>query len=260
MSLPRSADYDTVASRYDRRYEGQEHEGIESALRSFLAGGQGLDVLEAGCGTGHWLPLLTTRAGRLAGIDPSAGMLERARQVEHGAWLVRARAEELPFATGSFDRVLCVNAFHHFAAKATFVREARRVLRSEGGMMILGLDPHTEFRSWWVYDYFDGALERDLARYPASREIRTAMAEAGFARCATREAQPIMKRVPAGTALERGLLDRSATSQLMILSEEEYQDGLERIRGASAAATAAGGDLVLATDLRLYATTGWVEP
>ena len=59
--------------------------------------------------------------------------------------------------------------------------------------------------------------------------------------------------------MERGLLDRSFTSQLMNLSEEEYQDGVNRIRLQMDTVSATGADLVLATDLRFYATIGWVD-
>jgi hypothetical protein len=46
----------------------------------------------------------------------------------------------------------------------------------------------------------------------------------------------------------------------MILSQQEYQAGLDRIRTARDAAVAGGGDLVLNMDVRLYATLGSVIP
>ncbi len=253
----RVADYDAFAAQYDRRYEEQSYHGVELALLECLGGEEALDVLEVGCGTGHWLGVLATRAARIAGLDPSAGMLARARHSVRGATLVRGRAEGLPWATGSLDRVFCVNAFHHFHAKATFLAEARRVLRSQGGLMIIGLDPHTGRDSWWVYDYFHGILALDKERYPSGADIRTAMIRAGFRAPETREAQHIVRRMSAGAALDRNLVDRSVTSQLMILSEQEYQDGLDRIQSTKDAATTRGEDLVLTTDVRLYATVGW---
>jgi SAM-dependent methyltransferase len=260
--MSRAADYDTVSRRYDSRYEDQDWDwgGVQQSLLQFLGGKEPVEALEVGCGTGHWLGVVLARQpARLAGIDPSAGMLKRARQVATGAWLVQARAEDLPWATGSFDRVFCINAFHHFSEKAESLVEARRVLRSKGGLMLIGLDPHTGQDRWWIYDYFHTVLTLDKERFPPSGEILATMARAGFVRCETKEVQHFTRPIPARAAMERGLLDRSFTSQLMILSEQEYQDGVNRIRLQMDAVSATGADLVLATDLRFYATIGWAD-
>jgi predicted TPR repeat methyltransferase len=51
------------------------------------------ETLEVGCGTGHCLGVATPYAARLAGLDPSTPMLERARNSAHGAHLIHACAE-----------------------------------------------------------------------------------------------------------------------------------------------------------------------
>ena len=257
--MARRAGYDEVAPRYDRRYQEESYPGTRLALHDFLRSSRQLDVLEVGCGTGHWLGELEGRTGRIVGLDPSSGMLERATQAARRALLVQGRAEALPLKSRSFDRVFCVNAFHHFEGRASFLHEARRVLRPGGGLMTVGLDPHAEHQDWWLYDYFRGVLESDKRRYPSVDEIQAATAEATFVRCESRQVEHIVRRVSAGEAWKRGLLDRSATSQLMILSEGEYREGLESVRAAMVAAGREGGDLVLAANLRLFATTAWVE-
>ena len=60
---------------------------------------------------------------------------------------------------------------------------------------------------------------------------------------------------PASEALAGGVVDQSFTSQLTVLSGDEYRRGLEKLRQAI---DAAGGELPLVADFRLYATTGWV--
>ena len=253
------ADYDSVAGAYDRRYERNDYAGVERAVLAFAAGLPATaGVLEVGCGTGHWLAALAGGAALVAGVDPSRGMLERARRAAPDALLVRARAEALPWRSASVDRVVCVNAFHHFADKAAFVAEARRVLRPGGGLLIVGLDPHTGRDQWWVYDYFPRALELDRGRYPPAPAIRALLARVGFVRCHTAEAQHMPASVSAAAAAERGLLDRSATSQLMVLGDDEYDAGLRRIRAAGEAAASRGEALQLTADLRVYATQGWV--
>ena len=65
-------------------------------------------------------------------------------------------------------------------------------------------------------------------------------------------------RFAARAALEEGRLDKSATSQLSVLTDEEYPQGIDRVREAVEAAEVRGESLCLSADLRLYATFGAV--
>jgi ubiquinone/menaquinone biosynthesis C-methylase UbiE len=246
-------DYDAIAGVYDRRYEQNDFSGIERTVQSFAGTAPGAVVVEVGCGTGRWLRLLRAAGIRITGMDASLGMLVRAK-----APVAQAVAEYLPYASRSIDRVFCVNAFHHFTDKRAFLGEARRVLRPGGQLMIVGLDPHSDIAQWYVYDYFPSALANDRRRYAATGQIREWMHQAGFTGCATREAQHSPARIEAGTALREGRLDRTAASQLALLTDAEYQHGIERIRKDSALAATRGTTLELTADLRLYATYGSV--
>jgi ubiquinone/menaquinone biosynthesis C-methylase UbiE len=208
-------------------------------------------VLEAGCGTGHWLGFLGGASITAVGVDPSAGMLEVARMQGRGERLIRARAEALPCRTGTFNRVFCVNALHHFTDPTAFFREARRVLGRGGGLMTVGLDPHTGNDRWWIYDYFPTALIEDRRRYLPAATIREFMEAAGFSSCDTREIQHLSAQMSVSDAACLGCLDPTSTSQLMVISRAEYEAGMKRIRGGE------GDAAVLRSDLSLYATTGW---
>src|SRR5215831_6832306 len=162
--MMRVTDYDSISSQYDRRYQGQEYPGTEQALFTFIGDSRNVKVLEVGCGTGHWLRVLQDRAGFLTGLDLSANMLQRAQRETSDVPLVRGRAEALPYRSHCVERLFCLNAFHHFAEKAKFLTEARRVLRPYGGLMIVGLDPHAGIDRWWVYDYFPETVELDRQR------------------------------------------------------------------------------------------------
>ncbi len=84
------------------------------------------------------------------------------------------------------------------------------------------------------------------------------MIEAGFEDCVTWEVEHWILRIPAREALEQGRLDKAVTSQLSVLTDAEYQRGMERIRTDMERAEAEGQTLFLTTDLRLYGTTGSV--
>jgi SAM-dependent methyltransferase len=253
--MTQRVDYDRIAGVYEGRYERNDYAGIERAVVAFVSSSSrtALRILEIGCGTGRWMRVLRDGGTPVIGIDPSAGMLQQARARLPDGRLIRAQAEALPFATGSLDRLLCVNALHHFTDRQAFFREARRVLRDDGALLTVGLDPHTGVDRWWIYDYFPTALDEDRRRYLPAGTIRELMVAAGFSRCETNEVQHRPVQMTISEAVRRGFLERTSTSQLMVISDAEYAAGLRRIHGADAAAL--GG--VLRADLRVYGTTGW---
>ena len=247
-------DYDRIAAEYNSRYERNDYSGFERALTQFVSNmddARRSSILEAGCGTGHWIRFFRRSEIHVVGLDPSEGMLNVARTRLADARLVRGRAESLPFCAASVERLFCVNALHHFDDPATFFREARRVLVKGGGLLTIGLDPHTGRDRWWIYDYFPAARIEDQRRYLAAARIRDLMQNAGFSACETRDVQHRAAQMTVAEAERRGFLDRTSTSQLMVISDDEYAAGRERIR-------AAGRDALLHSDLYVSGTTGWV--
>jgi ubiquinone/menaquinone biosynthesis C-methylase UbiE len=155
----------------------------------------------------------------------------------------------LPWCDARFDRVFCVNALHHFEARFAFMSECRRVLRPGGGLLTIGLDPHCGDDRWWVYDFFPAALEADRLRYLSTPMIRAALTAAGFREPATEIAQRIPAELSFEAARAQGFVDRRSTSQLMVISDDEYELGSRRLYAEQP---------VLRADLRLWATTAWV--
>jgi len=242
--------YDLVAPEYDRRYERNRYDGVRACLRRFLDDLRGAAVAEVGCGTGHWLAHLSGGTFRpLAGLDLSERMLEQAHIAAPQALLVRGTAGHLPWADDSFDRVFCVNALHHFPDQQGFILECRRVLRSGGGLLTIGLDPHNGADRWWVYDFFPAALHADRRRYPSTAVIRDWLGAAGFREPVTQVAQHLPAEIPFEVAQSEGRMDRRSTSQLMVISDEDYDAGMRQLMTAKP---------VLRADLRLYATTAWM--
>jgi ubiquinone/menaquinone biosynthesis C-methylase UbiE len=253
--IKRRADYDQIASTYDRRYERNSYAGVERALRRFVGSQTGRQILEVGCGTGHWLEFLQARSAHLTGLDFSAGMLAQAKMRLPGIPFVQGTAERLPCGAETFDRVFCINALHHFPDKAAFLAETHRILRANGMILIIGLDPQRGVDQWFVYDYFPESFEIDRGRYPAAGALRTWMRQAGFQDCTTQEVEHWTYRLPAHEILRQGRLDKTATSQLSVLTEAEYQRGMAQIRADIERAETKGETLFLTADLRLYGTS-----
>ena len=98
------------------------------------------------------------------------------------------------------------------------------------------------------------ALAADRKRYPPSNAVRELMRAAGFERCETGEVQQLARELTASEAARRGFLERRSTSQLMVITDEEYEAGLRRILSADSGASS---ERILQADLRLYGTFGW---
>jgi len=257
-SRGRVADYDRIAAGYDRRYEVLDYAGVRDALVGFV--GESRAILEVGCGTGHWLADLKGSASlsgerHVTGIEPSSEMIARARVAAPEARLVRARAEALPWGDATFDRVYCVNALHHFADRAQFFAEARRILKPGGALLSIGKDPHTDRDTWWVYDFFPETLEIDRQRFARVRTLRGELTLAGFSWAESFEADRIEGLRSATDALASGIVHRAFTSQLAVLTGAEFDAGVARVRAAN---DAAGGELQLVTDFYLFGTIGRV--
>jgi SAM-dependent methyltransferase len=243
--------YDVVAPVYDRRYERHPYHGVRAFLRRFVSSAPGGAVAEVGCGTGHWLAdLIASGCTALTGLDRSRRMLEQARAAAPNARLVQGTADRLGWVDACIDRIFCVNALHHFPDQQAFISECRRVLRADGGLLTIGLDPHVGDDEWWVYDYFPAALDLDRRRYASTVMIRDCLGAAGFRRPATEVAEHIAASIPFEAARKQGLIDRYATSQLMLISDDDYAAGVKRLLIEQP---------VLRSNVRLYATTAWMQ-
>ncbi len=219
--LGKRVEYDSIAANYDRRYEGRAYHEVDRGLRDWIRAAPGPRLLEIGCGTGHWLRALGE--GRTAfGLDRSAGMLAQASAGAPAAFLVQGEATNLPFRDESVDAVLCVNAFQHFPDKPAFLAEAVRVLVPGGLFCTIGLDPHREQTRWVLYEYFDGTLEADLARYPPCQQIVEWLEHAGFASCSAAVIQSSHARHPVEDILASHMLEKGGTSELALLSDQPY--------------------------------------
>ncbi len=222
--------YDQVASEFDRRYEGTDGRPIVRALREVLHGHGARRVLEVGCGTGQWLPRLVGEGRWLAGLDPSLGMLRRAKARAPGAALVQGWGEALPFAAGRWDAVYLVHVMHHLRDWHAFLVQARRVLIPGGVLALVGQDWWAEGTTWYVYDVFPGVREVDAARFPHWEEVGDAMEGLGFKQVQMQVVQVVDVCWRGEEVFQDPYLAKQATSQLAMLSEEAYRAGLARMR------------------------------
>jgi SAM-dependent methyltransferase len=102
-----------------------------------LAGGE--TVADIGCGNGSYLAELVRQrqAGRILGLDLSAGMLTAARGVAPAAGLVLGDACRLPLADGVADLTLAPHMLYHVPDRRAAAAEFRRITKPGGRVVVV---------------------------------------------------------------------------------------------------------------------------
>jgi len=253
----RSINYDEIAVTYDKRYEvAYGSDGIAAALTHLARNIEAESILEVGCGTGHWLNILQTVSQRVHGMDLSLGMLQKARQRDGAYYLIQGDIQRLPFSDNTFDMVFCVNAHHHFHDPSGFVNNTNRLLKQDGTLAVIGMNPHAGRDRWFFYDYFPGTYETDLGRYPSVDAIEDWMIETGFEDITFRVGERIVD-----TRMGRNVLPlpKNFTSQLTLLSPEAYAEGIGRIEAALKEAEEEGEIVEFPVDISLHMISGRIK-
>lgn len=256
----KKVDYDEIAVTYNERYEaGGSFEGIASILKSIIQNSSAERILEVGCGTGHWLGELQRLERELFGLDLSPGMLGQATQGLKSTPLVCGNASCLPFIDACFDMIFCVNAIHHFDQKQKFISQAKRAIQSGGMLVIIGWDPHAGNDRNYIYHYFDGVHKNVLNRHTSFKTIEKWMIETGFERIQHRLADRIIKPLYGDEVLKSPFLKKHNSSQLILLSDEAYIAGLNRIKDDLHKAKRSKKILKFEVDISMWLITGLVD-
>ena len=249
--------YNEISNVYDTRYSGSPLEGVGKYLRDLLSDKKPFYVLEAGCGTGHWLyELAKAENVKPFGLDFSTGMLNQAKKLSPGLNLVNADANQLPLIKESFDLIIVVNAIHHFIKPFDFIHETRKILKPEGIICIIGFDPRESKNDWYLYRYFESTYDKDLQRYPTFDKLMNEMQAAGFFDIKTDLVHQINIHKKGKEILSDHFLDKRGASQLALLSDEEYQIGIDKINSDINHAVKENKELVFETKINFRAITG----
>ncbi|UMP00470.1 class I SAM-dependent methyltransferase [Amycolatopsis sp. EV170708-02-1] len=142
---------------YQKAYEVENRaQDVDDEIWRVLAGSRdwsGADVLDIGCGDGFHLPRFAATARSVVGVEPHEPLVRDARnrvgrlanvEVRQG------RAQRLPLPDAAFDVVHARTAYFFGPGCEPGLREAERVLRPGGLMMIVDLDVTSEPYGRWM--------------------------------------------------------------------------------------------------------------
>lgn len=122
--------FDLLAPLYDRLIGPPDPTRLRTLLDLPTPG----RVLDAGGGTGRVTTQLRALAGDVVLLDQSLPMLRQAQT--KGLTPLRGDVTRLPFSDDSFDRVVVVDALHHFVDARAAVGDLLRVLKPGGRLVI----------------------------------------------------------------------------------------------------------------------------
>ena len=143
-------------------------------------------VLDIGCGGGQTIRSIAAlaTAGRVEGVDYSPASVAVARQhnaelFESGrAAVQQASVSHLPFPDRSFDLVTAVETHYYWPDLPRDLREALRVLKTGGRIVIIAEAYKGRPRDWLYRPIMRGLLD---SNYLTLEEHRALLTEAGFA-------------------------------------------------------------------------------
>lgn len=169
---PDEAYFDRMAAhaRTHWWYEARRHL-VTELLTGRLASGS--RVIDVGCGTGDNLATLAAvAAGPVSGVEISRHALGRVPPGPAGTRVAEARAEDLPYASGSADLVTSMDVVEHLDDDLVALVEYRRVLRP-GGLLVLTVPAYR-----WLWSAHDerAAHRRRYTR----RRLEAVVRDAGF--------------------------------------------------------------------------------
>jgi ArsR family transcriptional regulator len=142
-------------------------------------------VGDLGCGTGQVSAALSPFVRQVVAVDGSAEMLQAARRRLRDADNVAIRhgdLETLPIADAELDGALLVLVLHHVPQPPAVLREAARVLKPRGRLVVVDMLPHDreEYRQQMGHIWLGFPEER----------MRADLAAAGFDRARVRALPP----------------------------------------------------------------------
>ena len=182
------------ADEFAKRYRASDPYGscfpysrkrLDALLERYIpARGDGLRLLDVGCGTGNHIQRYRSRGFDVAGVDGSETMLKHARDINPGVDIRLADVESIPFEDASFDLLLCIEVLRYLRDPTPCIREMARVLKP-GGLCLATATPRFNLNGYWMINKIAGRIQigrltRLKQFFTTSGQLNRQFVEAGF--------------------------------------------------------------------------------
>ncbi|MFI5931871.1 class I SAM-dependent methyltransferase [Actinoplanes sp. NPDC051494] len=191
----------------------------------------GMRLLDLGCGTGSWSQAFRTwwPTAEVLAVEPSAAMRERAVIPS----VLTGHAAGIPAGDASIDAVWLSTVVHHIADLPAAAREIRRVLKPDAPVLIRSAFPGRH-EGITLCRFWPETITALRENYPEVATVEAAFAAAGFTVAGLEPVAQVSTRSLHEAAAG---LRREAHTLLKLISDDAYENGLERLRAAAESAT-----------------------
>lgn len=186
-------------------------------------------ILDLGCGTGRFSQDLANRFHTdVIGVDPSAKMLNQAREKRQGLGVhySRGTAEDIPLVDGAVDLIFMSMSFHHFRDRERAARECRRVLRVDG-TVVVRTGTREQIAAYPYVPFFPQTHSMLQDLLPDRAGLRRAFETVGL-RCMASEV--VTQTIAPSWSAYADKLSAGGDSVLSKLSPADLARGLEAVR------------------------------
>lgn len=222
LKIPKS-DYSQIAKYYDEMRPKAATE-LVSRLIQYGKIDDDSAVLDVGCGTGRFTLSIPNVKNLFCALDPSIDMLKQAKAKDMSSTVqwIRGDGQNLPFRDNLFNCVYMTAVIHHIENKDLALKEAHRVLGTDGSFVIMTFS-HSGLKKHILRD-FPGVIEIDLKRVPSVPSLKKTIKMTGFRNVHYHVVQIGEGFVSTDEYLKR--VRNKYVSTLSLLSEDEFQRGL----------------------------------
>lgn len=218
-----------IADRYDvlRPLQASDRRRL-AALGSAAWLRPGDLLVEVGCGTGRMaLPLAEMSTHQVVGLDPEDRMLAvaRAKDVAGRVRWLRGTAYRVPLGDAVAGVVLMSMVVHLLKQPGRAFREAHRVLRPGGRLVIWTFTPR-HVREFYLNEWFPSIGRIDGERFAGVETLEAGLRRAGFSTVT------VDLERESGTLAVEDVLDRVRgryISTLSLVPPLEYRLGLQQV-------------------------------
>jgi SAM-dependent methyltransferase len=179
--MPKTEPFERHTQAYDEWFDNNSelYEAELKAVKEFISDNS-LEGMEIGVGSGKFAAPL----GIKIGVEPSEKMAERAKKL--GIKVYSAVAENLPFSDNRFDFVLMVTTICFVDDVVKSFKEALRVLKDEGFILVGFVDIESELGKEYEKKKDKSKFYKEATFFNA-KEVLNLLKQAGFKNIETKQ-------------------------------------------------------------------------